>query len=1179
VVNWFFFAKKQNPKNIHKSQKNTLFLPKKGLKLWKHIAILTLILFLALPNNKLFAQERCKKVPILQTFTDSLTIVPNSFRFQTVDTTLKIVFDFNKNQVSWQSKQVYTSNDSIVVCYQVLPIRLQEPIRKRESIDTLNFFITPLQTIFEQNQKREEIISTDSIQKTGAIYRGLAVGNQQGAIVNSALNLQLEGKLNPEIGIRALLTDQQVPFQPEGNTQQVQQLDRVLIELYSKTSTLQAGDIVMQNKTSEFLRFYKNVQGVQLSTQQGYKDSSRSVSAFGVALAKGRFASTAITSIEGVQGPYRLRGANNERFIVIIANTEKVYVDNKPLRRGFDADYIIDYNLAEITFNPNVLITQYTRIRVDYEYTERNYSRTNMHASHFQEYKNLTLFGQFYSETDNPRNPLAINLSDEQKLQLSQIGDNLSAAFVQTADSVGFTAEAILYERKDTLTANGLFEDVFVFSRNPQRAFWQVVFTEVGEGKGNYRLRQTLQNGRIFEWVEPIGGIRQGNFEPISLVPLPQKRQMATLGLLYKPTNFEQIALETAFSQRDLNRFSKIDNEDNKGFALKATLRQKDRWHWGKYQWQNTASYEFNNPTFQPIDRFRSVEFNRDWNLNLDTLSKIPAATEHIFHLHSELRKDAQNFFATTHTYRHRVGSSEGWQNGLAFSQKTKKWSVKSDVFLLNAVQENNQKSDWQRFTGEIAYKTKHLTKGYAYLLDKNTLRQRANDSITFSAMNFDEHKIFLKTNDSSQTRFGAEYSYRTDNQPIDGNLEKRTLAQTIQTTLQTKASAKQNLRILATYRNIENFLFGQRNEENLMGRVEWQRQFWQKNIRSELVWQNTSARELQREFSFIQVPTGQGTHTWRDDNGNGIAELNEFYLALNPDERQFAKIFTPTDRYIRAFSTDLNYRLNLQAPTDWARGNWLKKSLSYFSLIGSALIRRKTTEDDFFRRIFPFSRLDNEQILSAQENLRATLFFNRGNPDLGADLNFVRGGQKQLLVSGFESRKNQEWGFSFRKNLSKKWTSNSQFRYNSLQNESDFLLNRNFQIQTWGIQLQVTYQPSPNLRVSVANLQSQKKNLQGVENLYQQEWSSEVRWSKPSLFVISAQIRWVDLRLEGETASPVAYEMLEALQVGKNWVWTATYQQRLGNGLQLNFTYNGRKMSLTPNIIHFGQVQAGVLF
>jgi hypothetical protein len=95
----------------------------------------------------------------------------------------------------------------------------------------------------------------------------------------------------------------------------------------------------------------------------------------------------------------------------------------------------------------------------------------------------------------------------------------------------------------------------------------------------------------------------------------------------------------------------------------------------------------------------------------------------------------------------------------------------------------------------------------------------------------------------------------------------------------------------------------------------------------------------------------------------------------------------------------------------------------------------------------------------------------------------------------------------------------------------------------------------------------------------HQQEWSGEIRWSKPASFVLSAQIRSVDMNFRGETQSPVAYEMLEALQVGKNWVWTASYQQKLASGLQINILYNGRKMPNSERIVHFGQVQAGVLF
>jgi hypothetical protein len=1128
------------------------------------------------------AQERCKKIAFTDKITDTLSILPNSFRFQSNDTSLKVIFDFSRNEAFLQSKHNYTPQDSIWLCYEVLPFSLKKKLQKRPSVDTLSFFIVPLVPIEQQGiiKEREGIFSSDSLQKTGAIYRGIALGNQQSAVTNSTLNLQLEGKLSPEISLKALITDQQVPFQPEGNTQQIQQLDRVLVELQSKTTTLQAGDIVMQNQPSEFLRFYKNVQGVQLESNQKYADSSQSKTTLGIALAKGRFASTAIVPLEGVQGPYRLRGANNERFIVIIANTEQVFVDGKLLRRGFDADYVIDYNLAEITFNPNILITQYTRIRVDYEYTERNYARTNTKALHIQKWKKWEIFGQYYAETDNPRNPLTLSLTDEQKLQLSQIGDNIQQAFVSTADSVTFSQNLILYEKKDTLTSSGFYQDIFVYSQNPPKAYWQVNFTEVGANKGNYILKSTLQNGRIFQWVEPIGGVPQGNFEPIALVPLPQKRQMISTGINFKPTEYEKISAEMAFSQRDLNRFSKIDDQDNNGTAFKITAEQKNRFHWKKYALQKSISYEYNSPTFLPIDRFRPIEFNRDWNLNLDTLSIPDRQTEHIAHLEFSLRKDVQNYISTKHFYRKRGQTNDGFQHYFNLSQKLGNFLLKGDFFALNALQpQPNNSARWQRVNVELAHQGRKWQKGYAFNLDKNTLRKRENDSIFFTAMHFDEHKVFLQTADSLATRFRTEYSYRTDNQPIAGKMRLRTIAQTFQGVLQTKTSAKENLKLQATYRNVQNFILSNQNEENLMGRLEWQRSFWQKNIRSELIWQNVSSRELRREFSFIQVPTGQGTHTWRDDNSNGIAELTEFYLALNPDERQYAKIFTPTDSYLKAFATDLNYRLNLQMPTAWLNVPNFKKILAQFSVIGSALIRRKTIENDFLRRVFPFSKIQNENLLSAQENIRGVLFFKRGNPDLGADLSFSSNRQKQLLTNGFETRLQEEKGLNFRKNLGKQWNLQWQSKHINLRNASDFLVNRNFWVETWGFQPQVAFQPTQNLRISVANLQSFKRNLLGNEKNHQQEWSGEIRWSKPASFVFSAQIRWVDMNFFGETQSPVAYEMLEALQVGKNWVWTASYQQRLASGLQINFLYNGRKMPNTERIIHFGQVQAGVLF
>ena len=87
--------------------------------------------------------------------------------------------------------------------------------------------------------------------------------------MNSALNLQLEGQLAETIHLTAAISDQNVPFQPEGNTQQLQQFDRIFLTLTNPIWNLTAGDVVLRNKPDYFLRYYKNIQGAAAEANFG----------------------------------------------------------------------------------------------------------------------------------------------------------------------------------------------------------------------------------------------------------------------------------------------------------------------------------------------------------------------------------------------------------------------------------------------------------------------------------------------------------------------------------------------------------------------------------------------------------------------------------------------------------------------------------------------------------------------------------------------------------------------------------------------------------------------------------------------------------------------------------------------------------------------------------------------
>ncbi|GAB2847486.1 hypothetical protein [Hymenobacter ruber] len=1222
---------------------------------------------------------------------DSLTVVPSSV----VINGRGADYDGRTDRYRWVRPAPRDSSgaarpDSILVCYRVLPLRLTAARfrRPRSLMDSLGF--RQVISRYEDFSVKEQILNTPGVSKTGNLSRGLSFGNTQNVFVNSALNLQLEGQLAENIHLTAAISDQNVPFQPEGNTQQLQQFDKIYITLTNPNWNLTAGDVVLRNKPDYFLRYYKNIQGAAVEANfgppivglsgfgatQGVANAvflngvagqvpgggvagpspatlnppaisqpqltdpnrqvpgtaaplggdqagvtGKTVSSAGVrrglawrsstsvagGVAKGKFASIQVPPIENVQGPYRLSGPNGEQFIIVLANSEKVYLDGRLQSRGFDADYTIDYNLAEVTFTPRHLITRNSRIKIDFEYSDLNYSRSLVAASHYQQLGRLSVHANLYQEADNPDNAPNLNLNDTLRAALRRAG-NVAVATATGGDSVAYDRRIVQYHRELRLVGS---QRVPVFTYvgadspiDSLRGSYTVRFTDVGQGNGDYERstnpRFLTTNGTVYEYLGP--GL--GRYRPVRLVPTPLLKQMVTAGVSYQLDSSTTVFADVARSRLDRNRFSPESDQDGAmhiGYAVQdrrlptalATGVLKD------YRLRSTLDYEYTGKRFSPIDRYRDIEFDRNWS-NVSTTATTgttPVAREdNIFNFSAGINKDANNGVNYRLSRRFRPGEVNGLQHWLDAAQKVGNLEMRGSLFLLNS-DAGRFHSNWARGEATGRFVGGRIVPGYAYRFDKNRVTSATTDTIR-SANYFDEHDVFIQSRDSARTQFRLDYTYRRDQTPNaeQNALQRRGTAQTWQGTLASRLGKTQDIRVLGTYRDLDSL--GLARNRTVLGQVFYNAGLLQNQIRSELNYSVATGRELKRDYSFLAVPAGQGTHYYAGDlNGNGREDKDEFFEAQTPDAqyRTYIKVYLPTTDYITAFTNRLAYRLTTAAPRGWREAGGWRAAVSRFATLTSITVDRRTTDPSVLKRLSPFSfDKEDNQLLAFNQLFRNTLYFNRSNPIFGAEFTVQQTQQKTLLAQGSDLRNLTTQSLLLRRTLATSFTGRLTGSRDIREATSSYLLARNYRLLIYAIQPEISYQPTPSLRLTGTYAHTFKQNTLDAPlatlptptpaethpGLFD-DLGLEARLSQVSKRTISAATHYTRVQFDVDPAalnSVVAIEILNALRPGSNFTWNLNVEQRLSNGLNITLAYDGRKAS-NLNTVHTGRMQVAVLF
>ena len=1004
------------------------------------------------------------------------------------------------------------------------------------------------------NKKGTEVKLFEGLQTNGYITRGITSGNNQNAVTNATLDLKIKGKLSKEVSLRAAIFDTNIPIQENGYSQNITDFDRIFIEMFTDNWGVKAGDISLENKESYFMPLRKQITGLRVEA----KISDQFEVAASGAITRGEFNRYRVTGKEGNQGPYKIYGKNNAPAILIIRGSEKVYINGIQIERGENKDYTIDYNIAEITFNTTYPITNDMRIAIEYQYANRNYTRFLTYEEAVYKSQKLNISGYFYSETDAKNQPLQQNLTDLQKNKLTAAGNNKDLMIAESAFLDTFDENKVLYRK----VMNGITE-VFEYSQNPNDELYFVTFTNVGTQKGDYSLERGTAIGNVYQYV----GTNLGEYNPIIKLTPPSKQQTFVLKSEYAFSQKTQLNSEIAISNNDANLFSSIDDENNVAVAAKLKWEQIliDK----KWQLKSAISHEFVQQNFNTEQNWESIEFNRDWNVLNNNATKNYFQSEILLHnKKNDVVSYRFNHLSYTDIFsgkKHELSSKISWKKTL--------FSLNSSFLNNTSTLEDNS---FFRAKATVEHNFNKKWVGSFINYESNRRKNGSTQEFINTSHRFKEYEAYLGIGDSTNVFVKLGFNYRNNDSIKARTFTRINDRKTFYVQSKLVQKEQTNLSVFANYRHTNN-RFTNNVEKSLNSKIIFNQQLLNRFINLGSVYETSSGNISRQEYMYVKTEPGFGYYTWIDYNGDGIKDFDEFEIAEFQDQATYLRLPKPNIRFVPTQRAKFTQSITLN-PKIWSSQKGMKKIISKFYNQSFLSVENEQERIGNSFNFNPFD-LNEDKLLGLSLNLRNSLFFNKNLQKYSVTYTFGKTRNKQQYFIGSQENNLKLHQVTVAHKFKHFWL----FELLGKTSKNDLITEnfstRNYNIHSNEIEPKISFLYDENNRFTAFyHFKNKKNQLLNFENLAQQKFGLEYFYRSKKKNQISANINVFLNDFIGETNTPVAYQMLEGLQAGKNYTWNVVFNRKLNAFLNLNLNYVGRK-SENSKTIHIGNIQLKAVF
>ncbi len=1028
-------------------------------------------------------------------------------------------------------------------------------------------------------KKSKNGLLPSSLDYDGSFARGFSIGNRQNLSLNSSLNMQMAGEIGNGIRLKAAISDDNIPIQPEGTTQRLNEFDKVFIEIGKGAHTLVAGDYEISSSGGYFSKYFKKLKGVNYRNTFDFsgKKLNNNVS---FAISKGKFSRNELKVINGNQGPYKLIGNTGENYLIILSGTEKVYLDGKLLKRGLDFDYTIDYNTAELTFR-NVAINENSRVIVEFEYSDQNYLRSLQVFNTTFGDSTKNIYFNFYNEMDSKKSLGLIELSDEDIEKLEQSGDNIQdsrrSGIISKEENEKLQVQ-IFYKK---IKIAGVADSILVYSSEPDSAKYIAYFTDFGEYNGSYVLDKELSanaGGPVYRWV----GEGLGRYDPeIQLVP-PELRQMYSLGANYKIGKHTDLNMELGMSNIDKNRFSSIDNDDNiglAGFFQFNTGKEYKIDSTSSVLLKNSTNYEFSASNFSPLNPYRAPEFRRDWNLN----DKIANSDEHLIRNTLYLRyKITKLEYTYSGFFKPKQFTGNKNKLGLNLNYRGLRIDAVGDVLFTEDKVENTV---FLRPKVDISQRIKlgkETRIGFYFENENNSINAIDSDSLSSRSFKFDYYKVYLSSRSSGNFGINVFTGYRRDYLPKSNEFTPFTDALEVGAQGNWGIGKVSNLVYNLSYRELSiiNPLSDSRKpESNILGKINHVLNISNGGIKSSSNIEFNSGQIVKPIVVFIKDE--QGSYIKIEDSTN-VSEVGKYQLFTGVTDKQRYRRFTLyNNEFERVNSTTISNSLSISADKFFEDPkSIIARQIAKLSLISRFRFSQKVRLKDGGFPLSIVTDLSDTTIVLHNYNIVSTMFYNRGNPDYDIRLGY-------RSSSGLTSQLNnvkvlntfREYNTAIRFSYGSFIDLISRFSLGNKKYDYEVNSKGNYDNDFISLSQEVNFIFSQKFGLKLNYNFSDKKNKLGQKEhatIHTVKAASKILALKKTS--INLSLSYVNILFSGSSSNLIKYAMLENLKEGNNFLWEVNINKRIRNNLNIILNYEARK-SEGSALVHQAKMQARATF